>query len=131
YLFLGSARATLIPAVTVPVSLIGTFIVLQMLGFSINILTLLALVLAIGLVVDDAIVVLENIHRRMEEYGESRLVAAFRGTRQVGFAVVATTVVMIAVFVPIAVMQGTLGRLFSEFALSMAAAVAFSGLVAL
>ncbi|MBK9131446.1 MAG: efflux RND transporter permease subunit [Gammaproteobacteria bacterium] len=131
YLFLGSARATLVPAVTVPVSLIATFTVLHILGFSINILTLLALVLAIGLVVDDAIVVIENIHRRMEQYGESRLVAAFRGTRQVGFAVVATTIVLIAVFVPIVFLQGDLGRLFSEFALTMAAAVAFSAFVAL
>jgi len=131
YLFLGSARAMLVPAVTVPVSLVATFIVLLILGFSINILTLLALVLAIGLVVDDAIVVLENIHRRMEEYGESRLVAAFRGSRQVGFAVIATTVVLVAVFVPIAFLQGDVGRLFSEFALTMAAAVGFSSFVAL
>jgi len=131
YLFLGSARATLVPAVTVPVSLVATFLVLLSLDFSINILTLLALVLAIGLVVDDAIVVIENIHRRMEEYGETRLVAAFRGTRQVGFAVIATTVVLVAVFVPIAFLQGNIGRLFSEFAITMAAAVSFSSFVAL
>jgi multidrug efflux pump len=131
FLFLGSLRAMLVPAVTVPVSLIATFTVLLMLGFSINILTLLALVLAIGLVVDDAIVVLENIHRRMAQYGETRLVAAYRGTRQVGFAVVATSVVLVAVFVPIAFLQGDVGRLFSEFALTMAAAVAFSTFVAL
>jgi len=131
FLFLGSVRAMLVPAVTVPVSLIATFTVLLALGFSINILTLLALVLAIGLVVDDAIVVLENVHRRMEQYGETRLVAAFRGTRQVGFAVVATTVVLVAVFVPIAFLQGDVGRLFSEFALTMAAAVSFSTFVAL
>ena len=131
YLFLGSARATLVPAVTVPVSLIATFFVLMVLDFSVNMLTLLALVLAIGLVVDDAIVVLENIHRRMEQYGETRLVAAYRGARQVGFAVIATTIVLIAVFVPIAFLQGDVGRLFSEFALTMAAAVAFSSFVAL
>jgi multidrug efflux pump len=131
YLFLGSARATLVPAVTVPVSLVATFLVLLALDFSINILTLLALVLAIGLVVDDAIVVIENIHRRMEQYGETRLVAAYRGTRQVGFAVIATTVVLVAVFVPIAFLQGNIGRLFSEFALTMAAAVSFSSFVAL
>jgi multidrug efflux pump len=131
YLFLGSVRATLVPAVAVPVSLVATFIVLLMLGFSINLLTLLALVLAIGLVVDDAIVVLENIHRRMETHGESRLVAAFRGSRQVGFAVIATTLVLVAVFVPLAFLQGDLGRLFSEFALTMAAAVGFSSFVAL
>jgi len=131
FLFLGSVRAMLVPAVTVPVSLVSTFTVLLALGFSVNILTLLALVLAIGLVVDDAIVVLENIHRRMEQYGETRLVAAFRGTRQVGFAVIATTVVLVAVFVPIAFLQGDVGRLFTEFALTMAAAVSFSTFVAL
>jgi multidrug efflux pump len=131
FLFLGSLRATLIPAVTVPVSVTATFIVLLALGFSINMLTLLALVLAIGLVVDDAIVVLENVHRRMESFGESRLVAAYRGTRQVGFAVIATTLVLAAVFVPIAFLRGDLGRLFAEFALTMSAAVLFSAFVAL
>jgi multidrug efflux pump len=131
YLFLGSVRATLIPAVTVPVSIVASFIVLYALDFSVNLLTLLALVLAIGLVVDDAIVVLENIFRRMAEKGESPLVAAYRGTRQVGFAVVATSLVLIAVFVPIAFLEGDVGRLFSEFALTMAAAVAFSSIVAL
>ena len=131
FVFIGSLRATLVPAVTVPVSLVATFLVLWILGFSINILTLLALVLAIGLVVDDAIVVLENIDRRMQKYGETRLVAAFRGTRQVAFAVIATTVVLISVFVPIAFLQGDVGRLFSEFALTMAAAVGFSSFVAL
>ena len=133
YLFLGNLRAMLVPAVTVPVSLIATSMVLLALDFSLNILTLLALVLAIGLVVDDAIVVIENIHRRMEHYGETRLVAAYRGTRQVGFAVIATTVVLVAVFVPIAFLQGDIGRLFSEFSLTMAAAVIvlqFRGVVA-
>jgi multidrug efflux pump len=131
FLFLGSVRATLVPAVTVPISLVATFIALNALGFSVNLLTLLALVLAIGLIVDDAIVVLENIHRRMDERGESALVAAYRGTRQVGFAVIATSLVLIAVFVPIAFLQGDIGRLFSEFALTMAAAVFFSSVVAL
>ncbi len=131
YMFLGSARATLVPAVTVPISLIATSIVLFILGYSINMLTLLALVLSIGLVVDDAIVVLENIHRRMDKYGETRLVAAFRGTRQVGFAVIATTVVLVAVFVPIAFLKGDMGRLFSEFAITIAAAVGFSSFIAL
>ncbi len=130
WLFLGSARAMLVPAVTVPVSLVATFIVLYALGFSINLLTLLALVLVIGIVVDDAIVVLENVHRRLDE-GETPLVAAYRGTRQVGFAIVATTLVLIAVFVPITFLEGDLGRLFSEFAITMAAAVTFSSLVAL
>ncbi len=131
YLFLGSIRATVIPAVTVPVSIFASFIVLNGLGFSVNLLTLLALVLAIGLVVDDAIVVLENIYRRMTEKGESPLVAAFMGTRQVGFAVIATSLVLVAVFLPIAFLQGDVGRLFSEFAITMAAAVCFSSIVAL
>lgn len=131
YMFLGSLRAVIVPMVAIPVSVIATFMVLYALGFSINLLTLLALVLAIGMVVDDAIVVLENIYRRMEEEKETPLVAAYRGTRQVGFAVVATTLVLMAVFVPIAFLEGDLGRLFSEFALTMAAAIAFSGLVAL
>lgn len=131
FLFLGSVRAMLIPAVTVPVSLISAFIVLMILGYTINLLTLLALVLAIGLVVDDAIVVLENIYRRMVEKKETPLVAAFRGTRQVGFVVIATTVVLVAVFTPIALLQGDVGQLFAEFALTMAAAVSFSSLVAL
>ena len=131
FVFLGKVRATLVPAVTVPVSLIATSLVLLGLGFSINILTLLALVLAIGLVVDDSIVVLENIHRRIDELGETPLVAAFRGTRQVSFAVVATSLVLAAVFVPIAFLQGDIGRLFAEFSLTMVAAVAFSTLVAL
>ncbi len=130
YLFLGSFRAMLVPAVTVPVSLIATFIVLNVFGFSINLLTLLALVLAIGLVVDDAIVVLENIYRRIEE-GEPPLKAAFYGTRQVSFAVIATTLVLISVFAPITFLEGDLGRLFTEFAITMAAAVAFSSFVAL
>lgn len=131
FLFLGSVRAMIVPAVAVPVSLVATFLVLLMLGFTINILTLLALVLAIGLVVDDAIVMLENIHRRMEVYGETRLVAAFRGSRQVAFAVISTTIVLVSVFTPIAFLGGDIGRLFSEFALTMAAAVSFSSLVAL
>ncbi|MBK9561951.1 MAG: efflux RND transporter permease subunit [Micavibrio sp.] len=131
YAFLGSLRATLVPAVAVPVSLIATFMVLYALGFTINLLTLLALVLAIGLVVDDAIVVLENVVRRMREENEPPLLAAYRGTRQVGFAVVATTLVLVAVFVPITFLEGDVGRLFSEFAVTLAAAVSFSGLVAL
>ncbi|MCL4233599.1 MAG: efflux RND transporter permease subunit, partial [Deltaproteobacteria bacterium] len=130
YLFLGNLRATLIPAVAVPVSLTAALIVLNVLGYSINLFTLLALILAIGMVVDDAIVVLENIHRRME-LGEPAMLAAFRGTRQVGFAVVATTAVLFAVFIPIAFLTGNIGRLFVEFAFAMSAAIGFSGLVAL
>jgi multidrug efflux pump len=131
YAFLGNLGATVIPAIAVPVSLISSFIVLVAMGFSINILTLLALILAIGLVVDDAIIVVENIVRRMKEIGETPLVAAFNGTRQVGFAVIATTLTLIAVFLPITFLEGDIGRLFSEFAVTMAAAIAFSGVVAL
>ncbi|WP_374962700.1 efflux RND transporter permease subunit [Spongiibacter tropicus] len=130
FLFLGDFRAMLVPAITVPVSLIATFTVLYALGYTINLLTLLALVLAIGLVVDDSIVVLENIHRRLQQ-GETPLVAAFLGSRQVGFAVVATTAVLIAVFVPITMLEGDVGRLFGEFAVAMAVAVFFSSIVAL
>ncbi|MGI1936166.1 efflux RND transporter permease subunit [Shewanella oncorhynchi] len=130
YLFLGSVRAMLIPAITVPVSLLGTFIVLYALGYTINLLTLLAMILAIGMVVDDAIVMLENIHRRIEE-GDSPLKAAFLGAREVAFAVIATTLVLVAVFMPITFLEGDLGKLFKEFAVTMSAAVLFSSLVAL
>jgi multidrug efflux pump len=131
FVFLGNIRTTLVPAVTVPISLIGTFIFLALFGFTLNLLTLLALVLAIGLVVDDAIVVIENVHRRMVVHGETPLVAAFRGTRQIGFAVIATTLVLITVFIPLSLLQGDIGRLFSEFALTLAASVGLSCLVAL
>lgn len=130
YVFLGNVRATLIPAVTVPVSIVAAFIVMYALGFSINLLTLLAMVLAIGLVVDDAIVVLENIYRRIE-MGEPPILAAYRGAREVGFAVIATTLVLISVFVPLVFLEGNIGRLFTEFALAIAAAVAFSSFTAL
>jgi len=130
YLFLGNVRLTLAPAITVPVSVIASFIFLNALGFSINILTLLALVLAIGLVVDDTIVVVENIYRRVEG-GEPPLLAAYRGAREVGFAVIATTLVLVAVFVPLAFLEGNIGRLFAEFALAMASAVVCSSIVAL
>ncbi len=130
WLFLGSARAALIPAVTVPVCLIAAFIALYAFGFSINLLTLLALVLCIGLVVDDAIVVLENIQRRAD-LGEPALVAAKRGTKQVAFAVISTTAVLVAVFLPIGLLEGNTGRLFRELAVALAAAVAISALVAL
>ncbi|WP_412496116.1 efflux RND transporter permease subunit [Shewanella chilikensis] len=130
YLFLGSVRAMLIPALTVPVSLLATFIVLYALGYTINLLTLLAMILAIGMVVDDAIVMLENIHRRIEE-GDSPLKAAFLGAREVAFAVIATTAVLVAVFMPITFLDGDLGKLFKEFAVTMSAAVLFSSIVAL
>ena len=130
YLFLGNVRATFIPAITVPVALVSTFTVLLMLGFSINLLTLLALVLAIGLVVDDSIVVLENIYRRIEE-GESPLMASYNGAREVGFAVIATTLVLVSVFLPLVFLEGNVGRLFVEFAITVATAVIFSSIAAL
>jgi len=130
YLFLGSLRAALIPAVTVPVCLIAAFTALSAFGFSINLLTLLALVLCIGLVVDDAIIVLENVQRRAN-LGEPPLLAARRGTAQVAFAVIATTAVLIAVFLPVGFMQSNAGRLFRELAVALSAAVAISSFVAL
>ena len=130
FIFLGNIRATLIPAVTVPVALVGSFMFLLAMGYSINLLTLLALVLAIGLVVDDAIVMLENIHRRIE-LGEPPLLAAYRGAREVGFAIIATTLVLISVFVPLVFMDGRIGALFTEFAMAVSAAVFFSSITAL
>ena len=130
FVFLRSFRATLIPAVAIPVSVIASFTVLAGFDYSVNVLTLLALVLAIGLVVDDAIVVLENIHRRIEE-GEPPLLAAVRGSKQIAFAVIATTVVLVAVFLPISFQGGDTGRLFREFGIAVAAAVIFSSVVAL
>ncbi|WP_332638987.1 efflux RND transporter permease subunit [Brevundimonas sp.] len=130
FIFLGSMRAAFIPSIVAPICLLSTFIVLAPLGFSLNLLTLLALVLAIGLVVDDAIVVTENIQRRLD-HGEPPLVAAERGTRQVFFAVVATTIVLLAVFAPLLFLPGYVGRLFIELAAAIAAAVAFSAFLAL
>jgi len=130
WLFLGSLRAALIPAVTVPVCLVAAFIALFAFGFSINLFTLLALVLCIGLVVDDAIVVVENVQRRID-LGEPPLVAARRGTTQVAFAVIATTAVLVAVFLPVGFLEGNTGRLFRELAVALAAAVALSAFVAL
>ena len=130
FLFLRNARATLIPFVTIPVSLIGAFVFLYALGFTINTLTLLGLVLAIGLVVDDAIVVLENIHRHIED-GMPPFRAALQGSKEIAFAVVAMTVTLAAVFTPLAFMSGNTGRLFTEFAFTVAAAVLVSGFVAL
>lgn len=130
YLFLGSFRVTLIPALVVPISVVATFTVMAALGYTINILTLLGLVLAIGLVVDDAIVVLENIYRRIE-YGQKPLLAALEGSKEIGFAVIATTLVLVAVFVPLSFIEGDIGRLFREFGITLAAAVLFSSLVAL
>jgi multidrug efflux pump len=130
FIFLRNFRATLIPLVTIPVSLIGAFALMLVLGFTINTLTLLALVLAIGLVVDDAIVVLENIYRHIEE-GMPRRQAAFQGAQEIGFAVVAMTITLAAVYAPVAFMTGRTGKLFVEFALTLAGAVLVSGFVAL
>jgi multidrug efflux pump len=130
FIFLGTWRAALIPTVVAPICILSTFIVLAPLGFSINLLTLLALVLAIGLVVDDAIVVVENIQRRIDE-GEPPIVAAERGARQVFFAVIATTIVLVSVFAPLMFLPGFIGRLFVELAVAVAAAVAFSAFLAL
>ncbi|MFO7477203.1 MAG: efflux RND transporter permease subunit, partial [Methyloceanibacter sp.] len=130
FLFLRSIRATLIPLVTIPVSLIGAFALMLALGFSINTLTLLALVLAIGLVVDDAIVMLENIYRHVEA-GMSPVKAALIGSREISFAVIAMTVTLAAVYAPIGFMTGLTGRLFTEFAWTLAGAVIVSGFVAL
>ena len=128
--FLRNLRATLIPLVTIPVSLIGAFAIMLMLGFTINTLTLLALVLAIGLVVDDAIVVLENVYRHIEN-GMPRRQAALQGSKEIGFAVVAMTLTLAAVYAPVAFMTGRTGKLFIEFALTLAGAVLVSGFVAL
>jgi multidrug efflux pump len=130
YFFLRSLRATLIPFVTIPVSLIGALFLIWIMGFTINVLTLLGIVLAIGLVVDDAIVVLENIHRHIEK-GMAPVQAAFSGSREIAFAVVAMTITLAAVFAPLAFSTGNTGRLFMEFALTVAAAVVVSGFVAL
>ncbi|MGD8416722.1 MAG: efflux RND transporter permease subunit [Pseudomonadales bacterium] len=129
-LFSGSMRTTLVPSLAIPIALLGTVAAIWLLGFSINILTLLALVLATGLIVDDAIIVLENVQRRRHE-GLGARAAAVLGTRQVFFAVVATTAVLVAVFVPIAFLPGTAGRLFREFGIVLAIAVIISSFVAL
>ena len=130
FLFLRNLRASVIPIVTIPVSLIGACTLMYAFGFSVNTLTLLAMVLAIGLVVDDAIVVLENIYRHIEE-GKSRLQAALLGSREIGFAVVAMTLTLVTVYAPLAFATGRTGRLFIEFALALAGAVLVSGFVAL
>ncbi|MCL1141854.1 multidrug efflux RND transporter permease subunit [Shewanella gaetbuli] len=130
YIFIGQFRATLIPAVTVPVSLISAFMAAYSLGYSINLLTLMALILSIGLVVDDAIVVVENIFHHIEK-GEPPLLAAYKGTQEVGFAVISTTLVLIMVFLPISFMDGMVGLLFTEFSVMLAVSVMFSSLIAL
>ena len=130
FLFLGSLRSTLIPIVTIPLSLIGVMFALLALGYSINLLTLLALVLAIGLVVDDAIVVVENIHRHIEE-GLSPFDAAIEGAREISVPVISMTITLAAVYAPIGFVSGLTGSLFREFAFTLAGAVIVSGIIAL
>ena len=131
FVFLRNLRATIIPGLAIPTSIIATFAVMYFLDFSINNLTLLALILAIGIVVDDAIIVLENAYRRQEELHEDPETAAINGTREIAFAVIATTISLVAVFTPLAFLKGSTGRLFNEFGIAVAAAVAISGFVAL
>lgn len=130
FFFLRSFSASLIPLITIPISLISTFFIMHVLGFTINVLSLLAIVLAIGLVVDDAIVVLENVHRYVEQ-GKSRLEAARLGCREIRFSVIAMTLTLAAVYAPIALIPGTIGKMFKEFALTLAGSVLISGIVAL
>ena len=130
YLFLGNIRALIVPIVALPVSLISTFLAIYIFDFSINLFTLMALVLAIGIVVDDAIVMLENIVRRIE-LGDSPLVAAYKGAKQVSFAIIATTVVLVAVFIPLVFIKGITGVLFTQTAITLASAVIISSFVAL
>ena len=129
--FLRNLGATIIPGLAIPASIIATFAIMYFLNFSINNLTLLALTLAIGIVVDDAIIVLENAYRHQEELGEDPVTAAIEGTREIGFAVVATTIALVAVFTPLAFLKGNTGRLFNEFGIAVAGAVMISGFVAL
>ena len=131
FVFLRNIRATIIPAFAIPASIVSTFAVMYFLGFSINNLTLLALTLAIGIVVDDAIIVLENAYRHQEELGEDPETAAINGTREIAFAVIATTISLVAVFTPLAFLQGNTGRLFNEFGIAVAGSVVISGFVAL
>jgi hydrophobe/amphiphile efflux-1 (HAE1) family protein len=130
YLFLGNLTSVIIPALAIPVSLISTFLLIYAANFSLNLFTLMALVIAIGLVVDDAIVMLENIYRRVEG-GESPLIASYKGASQVSFAIIATTVVLIAVFVPLIFVKGIVGKLFTELALTLSFSIIISAFVAL
>jgi multidrug efflux pump len=131
FVFLRNVRATIIPGLAIPTSIVTTFAIMYFLGFSINNLTLLALILAIGVVVDDAIIVLENAFRHQEELGKDPETAAIDGTREIAFAVIATTITLVAVFTPLAFLQGTTGRLFNEFGIAVAGSVVISGFVAL
>src|SRR6266852_3087344 len=131
FVFLRNLRATVIPGLAIPASIVATFAIMYFLGFSINNFTLLALTIAIGIVVDDAIIVLENAYRHQEERGEAPEQAAMRGTGEIGFAVIATTIALVAVFTPLAFLRGATGRLFNEFGIAVAGAVIISGFVAL
>src|SRR6266487_521870 len=131
FVFLRNVRATIIPGLAIPASIVATFAIMYFLGFSINNFTLLALTIAIGIVVDDAIIVLENAFRHQEELHEAAEEAAMRGTDEIGFAVIATTIALVAVFSPLAFLTGTAGRLLSEFGIAVAGAVVISGFVAL
>ena len=128
FLFLHNGSATLIPALALPFSILGTFAVMQVMGFTLDNLSMMALILSIGFVVDDAIVMLENIVRHME-LGESPLEASLAGSKEIGFTIVSMTVSLAAVFIPILFMSGILGRLFSEFAVTITAAILISGVV--
>ena len=130
YYFLSSKTATIIPAVTIPISIIGTFFIIYIFGYSLNVLTFLALVLAIGLIVDDSIVVMENIKRRIEN-GEDNYTASINGAKQITFVVIATTLVLVSVFLPLSFMGGKTGRLFIEFGVVLSFAVIISSFVAL
>jgi multidrug efflux pump len=131
FLFLRNLRATIIPGLAIPTSIVAAFAIMYFMGFSINNFTLLALTLAIGIVVDDAIIVLENAYRHQEELGESPEEAAINGTREIGFAVLSTTIALVAVFTPLAFLKGSTGRLFNEFGVAVAGSVIISGFVAL
>jgi multidrug efflux pump len=131
FVFLRNLRATIIPGLAIPASIVATFAIMYFMGFSINNFTLLALTIAIGIVVDDAIIVLENAYRHQEELHEAPETAALRGSHEIGFAVIATTIALVAVFTPLAFLQGTTGRLFNEFGIAVAGAVVISGFVAL
>ena len=131
FVFLRNFRATIIPGLAIPTSILAAFAVLYALGFTINNFTLLALILGIGIVVDDAIIVMENAYRHQEELGEGPVEAAERGTSEIAFAVIATTIALVAVFTPLAFLQGTAGRLFNEFGIALAGAVIVSSFVAL
>ena len=131
FLFLRRLTATLIPALAVPISLIGTLGAMYLFGFCIDNISLLALTLAVGLVVDDAIVMLENIYRHMEEDGLSAFEAALKGSREIGFTIISITVSLVAVFIPVLLMGGVVGRIFNEFAVVVTVALAISAFVSL